>query len=590
VGQVSKKKRRPSKPSSPRSGRTARGSSPEHAEDEWDLLDEVEVALAANHPLAMLQTASAVLNAVDRRNDHPLDRSTKHEQLPLPDLLSALLAGEAPAAAALAWTMSHLSGDEVLRARVVRDLGPRSFLLPSWMQQLNKVEIVAAEQVTDTVRDGYDIVIHARLAGHDLTTVTFIDFNMGMLVKDNLLSDGPLESFNEVWREHADTRHTALEALSPADARARISDAIEVGAMTWPPVESEDWPAGRPLLEWILRQIPDGGRGFVRPEWSEEDREALTERFLASSYGAALDQPDDRLIVGNLIWYRADYGYGDPLRWSPTAIEILMLDWYPRKIVAGQRSLRRMPIVLRDFVRFVHDEIGMAEELTAQALDAIDLYEYEYRETVSRPRRQGPEAILEAVGALDPPDDDLEYDDFLDPDDLKISILDLLADEVGGRDQLAALTPEPLADEPFDWGGLSTDVHDRVNEVLGLCDACCDHHFDAEHRTAVRRLLHDVAVGNPQILRRGKAETAAAALCWMVARANESVGYVGVQTQDLMRSFGLNSTPSTRANTMRKAIGLDATRLHGSLGSPRYLTGALRQSIIAHRDQVLEPV
>jgi hypothetical protein len=76
----------------------------------------------------------------------------------------------------------------------------------------------------------------------------------------------------------------------------------------------------------------------------------------------------------------------------------------------------------------------------------------------------------------------------------------------------------------------------------------------------------------------------------MVARANESVGYAGVQTQDLMQSFGLNSTPGTRANTMRKAIGLDATRLPGSLGSPRYLTGALRQSIIAHRDQALKPV
>jgi hypothetical protein len=158
------------------------------------------------------------------------------------------------------------------------------------------------------------------------------------------------------------------------------------------------------LLEWILRQIPEGGTGFIRPEWSDADREALAERFLASSYGAALDQQDDRSIAGNLIWYRADYGYGDPLRWSPTAIEILMLDWYPRKIVADQRYLRRMPIVLRDFVRFVHGEVGVAEELTTEALDAIDLYEYEYRETISKPRRQGPEAILEAVGALDPLD------------------------------------------------------------------------------------------------------------------------------------------------------------------------------------------
>jgi hypothetical protein len=408
VGQVSNKKHRPSKHSSTRSGHPARGSSRKHAEDEWDLLDEVELALAANHPLAMLQTASAVLNVVDPRNDHPFDRSTKREQVPLPDLLSALVAGDAPAAAALAWTMAHLSGDEVLRARVVRDLGPRSFLLPSWMHQLNKVEIVAAEQVTDTVRDGYDIVIHARVGGHDLTTLTFIDFNMGTLVKDNFVSDRPLESFNEVWREHADTRHTALEVLPPADARVRISVAIEVGARTWPPVETEDWPASRPFLEWLLRQMPEHGTGFVRPEWSGEDREALANRFMAAAYAAAPDQPDDRSIVGDLIWYRADYGYGDPLRWSPTAIEILMLDWYPRKIVAGQRYLRRMPIVLRDFVRFVHGETGVAEELTAQALDAIDLYEYEYRETISKQRRQGPEAILGAVGALDPLDEDLE--------------------------------------------------------------------------------------------------------------------------------------------------------------------------------------
>ena len=44
-----------------------------------------------------------------------------------------------------------------------------------------------------------------------------------------------------------------------------------------------------------------------------------------------------------------------------------MLDWYPRKIVADQRYLRRMPLVLRDFVRFAHHEIGLDEELTSEA-------------------------------------------------------------------------------------------------------------------------------------------------------------------------------------------------------------------------------
>ena len=285
MDRVPKKKHRSSKHRPRRPGHPGLRSARQHPEDDWDLLDEVEIALAADHPLTMLQTASAVLNIVDSRNEHPLDPSAKREDVSLSDLLNALIAGAAPAAAALAWTMAHLHGNEVLRARVVRDLGTRSFLLPSWMHQLNKLEIVAAQQVTDLVRDGYNVVLHTRLAGHDLTTVTFIDFNLGIVVKDNFLSDKPLENFNEVWREHADTQHTALEPLPSADAHARISEAIEVGARTWPPLESEDWPATRPLLEWILRQLPDGGRGFERPEWSDDDREALADHFLTSSFG-----------------------------------------------------------------------------------------------------------------------------------------------------------------------------------------------------------------------------------------------------------------------------------------------------------------
>ena len=78
------------------------------------------------------------------------------------------------------------------------------------------------------VRDGYNVVLHTRLAGHDLTTVTFIDFNLGIVVKDNFLSNKPLENFNEVWREHADTQHTAL-SRSTGGAHARISEAIEAG-------------------------------------------------------------------------------------------------------------------------------------------------------------------------------------------------------------------------------------------------------------------------------------------------------------------------------------------------------------------------
>jgi hypothetical protein len=36
----------------------------------------------------------------------------------------------------------------------------------------------------------------------------------------------------------------------------------------------------------------------------------------------------------------------------------------------------------------------------------VDAFEPEYRDLVSRPRRQGPEALLERMGMLDPLPDD----------------------------------------------------------------------------------------------------------------------------------------------------------------------------------------
>ena len=87
-------------------------------------------------------------------------------------------------------------------------------------------------------------------------------------------------------------------------------------------------------------------------------------------------------------------------------MEILLLDWYPRKIVAEPELLMRMPDVLRAFIRFAHAESGLDENLTAETLRAVDGFEPEYREAVRRPHRQGPEALLERMGVLDPSADD----------------------------------------------------------------------------------------------------------------------------------------------------------------------------------------
>jgi hypothetical protein len=129
------------------------------------------------------------------------------------------------------------------------------------------------------------------------------------------------------------------------------------------------------------------------------------------------------------------------------------------------------------------------------------------------------------------------------------------------------------------------DVHDRVRRISALCDDCCEALFGLETRTAVRRLLHDVAAGDRMIFRRrSRDDTAAAALCWLVAGANDMLGQFGrVQSQDLMAHFGLTGSPSGRAVPMRAAIGRHPHENAG-LGSPRYLTGTHRERLVRWRD------
>src|SRR5699024_3505786 len=122
--------------------------------------------------------------------------------------------------------------------------------------------------------------------------------------------------------------------LTLADARARLAEAIAHGEIMMPPLESETWPGSRPLLEWFLSLMPPGGTGHVRPDWSEHDRTALLDRFLASTHAAAVDASVAavRELADPLVWYGCDYGPGDPLRWSPAAVEIVLADWYVRKM------------------------------------------------------------------------------------------------------------------------------------------------------------------------------------------------------------------------------------------------------------------
>ncbi|MGH4021566.1 MAG: hypothetical protein ACRDT0_20495 [Pseudonocardiaceae bacterium] len=138
-------------------------------------------------------------------------------------------------------------------------------------------------------------------------------------------------------------------------------------------------------------------------------------------------------------------------------MEMLLIGWIPRKIVADVPYLAKAPDLLRVFIRFCHHDRGIRPELTDQTLGAVDSYAPEYQQTIRSARLQGPAALLATMGRARP--------------GRRVArrrtarvheiMLETLRRAVGGEDTLERLDVTALPDEPFAWDAIPADVHDR---------------------------------------------------------------------------------------------------------------------------------
>ncbi len=586
----------PEAPSRPPPGR---GGEPE-------LFVDLRRMLLEPHPLSLLGLGSTMLAAAapddpDRPSPTP-GGARAHE------LVRSFLAVDRVETTALLTVLGELVTDELLAKRIERELRRRTHDLPTWLVRLQPLRVDGTQTLSHVLGDGENVFVGVRTgSGHELSIVAYVDHNLGTVVKDAFVIDEPLDVVVTRYEELADDDpDIALVSLRPADARARVESALRRLDGSASVLETDTWPACRPLVQWIVRGLPAGGTGYERPAWDDAARRALAADFLASPHGRNHDDEIARDLLDAVLWCACHQGKGDPLRWSPTSVEILLLDALPRDVVAEADFVAPAPSLLRDFVAFAHDRAGIGPAPTREALAAIDRYDAEFQRTIRRDRQPGTDessgaaALLDAIGLWDDRLTDVDLEQVLLSglsEDVQAwemqnrrRLLDRLAETVGGADMLATLDARPLPDEPFDWPVVPDDVRPRVAEVLGLLDGCCDEMLDDEHRTACRRLLAAVARGDADVFRRrGRAETAAAALAWSIAKANGTLRpYDGWLTvKELLGWFGVAGSVTRRADTLLRAAGIPDARPDGDavvLRSPRYLTGEQRQSILRARD------
>ncbi|MDH2902376.1 MAG: DUF6398 domain-containing protein [Actinomycetota bacterium] len=555
------------------------------------MLTMIRRSLSDRDPLEFLLLASSLLAALDPRRRDPLERiqGAPAEQLSASEFCDTFIHTNLPEASAMLVAFAQMGDDELLRARAQRELARRSHALPAWLRHLDNVRVSRASIMSHVLGDGDNVVVEVTLtSGQPFSLVIYIDHNMGTVVKDGFAVPLSIDELSFEMTARMDDPDTVMSDLSVADARQHIAEAIDAGAMIYPPLETDSWPSCRPLTEWIVRLLPLGGTGYVRPQWDDRAIASLTRQFFASPYGADVASAEHRDMLDSILWFARDYGPGDPLRWSSVAVEILLVDWIPRKIIAPVDYLALAPQVLRAFVRFAHAQRGIRQSLTTETLEAIDRYEPMFSRLIDLPRLTGPAAVLGASGLLDGDD----FEAILSHPSYAQWALGWMSDAVGGTDALYSLDEAPLEDREFSWFDIPDDIHDKVAEVLNLCDQFCDERLDVEYRSACRLLLEQVAVGDPQVFRRkARTDTAAAAICWTVGKVNDLFTSNGMYVKDMMQYFGIvQGSVSQRAETMLRAAGYGTRSgfMNFDLGNLDLLVSSRRRRIIDLRDRMLE--
>ncbi len=569
--------------------------------EEPELLELLDNASRSESPLMLLDIASTMLASIDAPDTDDADPT---EIPPIRELAANMLEATPVETEPLVRIWAQMLDDELFGRRIAKMLPtPNSKRLPEWIRRAEEIKPFRAAALVSPVKIEETVLLEISTAGRSVTLAVAVDRSGSPYLEDAYLSDGPLSTVVEFSRTELELPVDEV-TLSLADAGARLREALEMSTHMFPPIETESWPGTRPLLEWMLRKLPDSGTGYEIRMWEPEEIDELVADFRASPFAAGLTE--DEISHAHLLFeFQCNYGNNDPLRWSGTFVERLMCDLYPRKVMSPEDDLLLMPTALAALVRFANDRSGVDPVFTENAIAAIEDNREEYEARVRGDQPESTSALFaRLLTGID--DDALPLSEplsdlgdefgggsfFGDQASMLAEIfISSGAEAVGGIDALQALTDEPLPTEGLDTAAVAEDVVDRLNSLVPEIRRIADEVFDEpELATAALRLLTTIGRVGPAIFRRRIADRSLlAALFWIVGKDNNlftgqwgSEG--GMTIGELQNHLGVSSSPKPTAEKMLRAAGHELSDVEVILGDPRYLISRRRQRIIANRD------
>lgn len=264
---------------------------------------------------------------------------------------------------------------------------------PRWAGAIGSPDLLDCWSTTDAFGDQTAYYFGFRYAGQSgHLTMALVDRNLGGIVKDAV--NAPLKDDRPLAEMLNTDPDVPLEATEPAAAAATVLAALATGDQFIDNYWTDDFKDNRALLLARMRSV--AGVAQVAPPIPEppdiREQERLTQDFMASD----LAPPGDETlpIVDQCVISRCNFGDGDPLRWSPTVVEMFLLDYLPRKASLSFAEIAAVPAVLKAWVRFALTRRGLQERYIAETEAAVDRFTPEFRKAMTDQSSFGPAKSL----------------------------------------------------------------------------------------------------------------------------------------------------------------------------------------------------
>jgi hypothetical protein len=383
--------RRPASRTRPAGGRTASDREPSFAPAFNSLLRGARGLHADPDPLQVEAFASSVISTFPRRLIDVDDPEGFFGQR-LVDYLVAKRSDDAlavlhgVAAVATSERLARLSSAGALRLRVAGRTDP------PWAETVGRSSFVEAFAPIDPYEE-QDLVVSTfeYPDGRRHALVYLADQNFDGLVRQAHIANDP----DDVRRAFIESGELALRRVDAQEVADRLAQGLLIYDLSIDPPCDGDMPPLVPLLRARQSALPPPVEMEQRV-FTNRQRHAILDEF-ARAQEAGRSKPAIEL-ADFFVSCRLERLDADPLRWSPIAVELCLLDWLPRKATLDAADIRAVPDALKRWIRFSGRKKGLAADAIDETVGAVDRFSPDFRRAMRDPSRFGPAKSL--VGAV----------------------------------------------------------------------------------------------------------------------------------------------------------------------------------------------